>query len=99
MFRKYIEAKNHGLLLRGSDNQRILILNTDYRDRYTDYLKTANSRIQNFSTGEGIISVGIHQPGYENVLEQISRSKGLEVKHERSKSLEMASGNGDIQED
>ena len=77
---KYIEAENRGSLLRGSDNQKILVLNPDYRERYGRYLREEKSRIQNFSTGDGIISVGIHRPGYEGELDSISRAKGLEAK-------------------
>ncbi|QUA54666.1 4Fe-4S single cluster domain-containing protein [Aristaeella lactis] len=77
---KYIEAENHGSLLRGSDNQDILILNENVRPIYENYLSTHTSSIQNFSTTDGIISVGIHHPRYEEQLLEISKRKGLEVK-------------------
>ena len=76
---KYVEAENHGSLLRGSDNQRILILDEAKRSLYDRYLATQTSRIQNFSTNDGIISVGIHRPEYEERLLEISKEKGLEV--------------------
>jgi len=76
---KYVEAENRGSLLRGSDNQRILILDEAKRSLYDRYLMTQTSRIQNFSTKDGIISVGIHRPEYEKQLMEISKEKGLEV--------------------
>lgn len=77
---RYIEAENHGSMLRGSDNQEIIVLNDGVRDLYAEYLGRNESMIQNFSTGDGIISVGIHQPEYEDQLLKISKEKGLEVK-------------------
>ena len=77
---KYIETENHGSLLRGSDNQNILILNEGMRSLYENYLTVQTSCIQNFSTEDGIISVGIHHPEYEKKLLEISKTKGLEVK-------------------
>ena len=78
---KYLEERNRGELLRGSDNQRILILKDEYRFTYENYRKTEKSRIQNFSTRDGIISVGIHLPGYEDQLKRSAIEKGLEEKH------------------
>ena len=75
---KYVEARNHGEMLRGSDNQRILILEEAYRDLYESYQREFHGRIQNFSTRDGIISVGIHLPGYERQLKQSAILKGLE---------------------
>ena len=77
---KYVEAENRGSLLRGSDNQRILILQEDKRPLYEHYLATQKSSVQNFSTNDGIISVGIHRPGYGEKLLEISKGKGLEVR-------------------
>ncbi len=77
---RYIEAQNHGSLLRGSDNQNILILDKTVRHVYEEYLAKQTSFIQNFATKDGIISVGIHRPKYEEQLLEISKVKGLEVK-------------------
>ena len=60
----YIEEKNQNVLLRGSANQRIHILNPELRDRYQAYLTSAHNQIQNFTTAGGIVSVGIHHPGF-----------------------------------
>jgi len=57
---KYIKERNHGYVLRGSDNQRIHILSEKLRSRYEEYLNSP-SRIQNFPSDSGVISVGIHR--------------------------------------
>jgi len=82
---RYIEEKNSGAVLKGSDNQRIFFLNEEYRRNYEDYLGGTRSRIQNFTTADGVISVGIHLPGYEKALDDALRAKGLEeTENERS---------------
>ena len=60
----YIESRNTNALLRGSDNQRILILNEKYRPRYETYLATAQNQVQNFMVGGACVSVGIHRSGF-----------------------------------
>ncbi|MBD5481164.1 MAG: radical SAM protein [Lachnospiraceae bacterium] len=75
---QYVEAENHGTILKGSDNQRIIYLNRLFEARYNEYLSHENSRIQNFTTQDGIISVGIHLPEYEDRLRIITQKKGLE---------------------
>ena len=86
----YVEARNLGLPLRGSDNQRILVLRDSLRDRYGAYLASAKNEIQNFTTLDGIVSVGIHAPGYEARLESILKEKGLE--HHGQLPAQMAPG-------
>ena len=61
---KYVAEKNDGAVLRGSSNQRIRILDEAFRGRYEAYLETATNEIQNFTTRDGIVSVGIHKPGF-----------------------------------
>lgn len=61
---KYIEELNDNSLLRGSSNQRIHILNENQRDKYEGYLNTITNKIQNFTTNDGIVSVGIHKPDF-----------------------------------
>lgn len=75
---KYIQERNNGVVLRGSDNQRILILNDQLAEKYSRYLSTAQNEIQNFTALDGIISVGIHRLGYEDQVDTILRGKGLE---------------------
>ena len=60
---KYIEHLNDNSLLRGSSNQRIHILQETHREKYAAYLATEQNKIQNFTTADGIISVGIHRSG------------------------------------
>lgn len=75
---KYMQERNNGAVLRGSDNQRIIILNDRLADKYSCYLSTAQNEIQNFTSFDGVISVGIHKPGYENQVDILLRGKGLE---------------------
>ena len=59
----YIEEQNNGAVLRGSSNQRIHVLSRKYEDRYQQYLAETHNQIQNFTTANGIVSVGIHHRG------------------------------------
>ena len=61
---EYIEERNNGAVLRGSDNQQIFILNENLREKYDNYLLTATNQIQNFTIADGYISVGIHNKGF-----------------------------------
>jgi anaerobic ribonucleoside-triphosphate reductase activating protein len=73
----YIEDLNNDTSLRGSDNQRIFILNPKYKVYYENFLKTANNQIQNFTTIDGIISVGIHKKDFaKKIIEQICKHEG-----------------------
>lgn len=74
---KYIEEFNIGELLKGSTNQKIIVLNTKYKEKYDNYISTHRSEIQNFTTPSGTISVGIHRPGYEKALDTKLKQKGL----------------------
>ena len=76
---KYEEELNTGAVLKGSDNQRIICLKNQYEEIYKDYLSGARSRIQNFHTESGTVSVGIHLPEYENKLQD----KIIETKLEK----------------
>lgn len=75
---KYIESRNTGIPLRGSDNQNIIVLKEQLQTKYRDYLDTAQNEIQNFTTLDGVISVGIHRPGYDMQVDALLRQKGLE---------------------
>ena len=76
---KYIESRNTGLPLRGSDNQNILILDPQLEDIYQNYLATAKNEIENFTAVDGVISVGIHKPGYDSQVDTLLKGKGLET--------------------
>lgn len=74
---KYIEERNNGCILRGSDNQRIHILDSSLSGKYKEYLSNEKNRIQNFTTPDGIISVGIHKAGFPDELDSRMSAKGL----------------------
>ncbi len=77
---KYIEERNNGTILRGSDNQKLIILNEELRGRYEAYLRTARNEIQNFKTKNSMISVGIHKRDYEdNIRDQANKKGFIEV--------------------
>ena len=62
---EYIEERNNGCLLRGSDNQKIHIINDHLKEKYETYLLSAKNQIQNFATTDGYISVGIHRKEFQ----------------------------------
>lgn len=76
---EYIKTHNNGAVLRGSDNQRILILNPEYEEVYREYVKSGKNEIQNFQTRDGVISVGIHRMEYEEALSHAMKMKGLTI--------------------
>lgn len=76
---KYEEDKNHTSCLIGSDNQQIYYLNTELKYVYEEYMSKTKNQIQNFTSSDGIISVGIHRPNYQKELEDAVAKKGLEV--------------------
>ena len=57
----YVEALNDNTFLRGSSNQRVIVLNQAYRENYRRYLEEGHNQIQNFTTTDGVVSVGIHR--------------------------------------
>jgi anaerobic ribonucleoside-triphosphate reductase activating protein len=60
----YIDELNAGTPLRGSANQNIMVLDSHFRELYQNYLSSANRQIQNFTTTDGVVSVGIHPRGF-----------------------------------
>lgn len=74
---KYVEKQNVGEVLRGSSNQNIIILNSDFEDLYQSYISSTESEIQNFYINNSVISVGIHKPGYEVAIDEVLTRKGL----------------------
>lgn len=75
---EYIESRNNNCILRGSDNQSIHILDDRFRERYNDYLSSTENQIQNFTTSDGVVSVGIHKPNFLTDLNKGMRKKGVE---------------------
>lgn len=61
---EYVEELNNDCFLRGSSNQRIHILNTEGKDKYQRYLESGHNQIQNFTTTDGVVSVGIHRRSF-----------------------------------
>jgi len=61
---EYIEKRNNNCVLRGSDNQVIHILDNKFKDKYDIYCRVYSNQIQNFVTKDGIVSAGIHKPGF-----------------------------------
>ncbi len=60
----YLREQNDGARLRGSSNQQIHILNESLRPRYERYLDAGENQIQNFTTADGVVSVGIHKQDF-----------------------------------
>lgn len=73
---EYIEERNNGCPLRGSDNQRVIFLDESLRQSYEDYMRNGNM-IQNFTVGSGVVSVGIHSADYPAELERRLAEKEL----------------------
>ncbi len=61
---EYREEENINVLLRGSANQRTHILIPEMAEIYEKYLTSSHNQIQNFSTSNGVVSVGIHKRGF-----------------------------------
>ena len=73
----YEESLNNGARLRGSSNQEIWILKEGLKNTYDSYMHEGNNEIQNFTTSDGVVSVGIHTPGFKDALIQRARKKGV----------------------
>lgn len=61
---EYIEELNDNSLLKGSSNQQVYILDDTKKEKYSIYFKTETNKVQNFFTSDGVVSVGIHRPGF-----------------------------------
>lgn len=73
---EYIEERNTGLVLRGSDNQRIFCFDGRLRPLYDEYLRQGGG-IQDFPAEDGVVSVGIHRADYPEQLERLLSRKPL----------------------
>lgn len=74
----YIESQNEDCFMRGSNNQQIIVLDPAFSEFYNTYVKKGHNEIQNFTSRDGVISVGIHRAGYDEELNQMMHQKGLE---------------------
>jgi anaerobic ribonucleoside-triphosphate reductase activating protein len=63
--------------LRGSDNQKIIYRDAEIEAKYTGYLANFTNQIQNFRSRDGVISVGIHRPGYNEEIKNRLQEKGV----------------------
>lgn len=77
----YVESKNDGARMRGSSNQNIFVLKPSLANKYEEYLSTGKNEIQNFMTRDGMVSVGIHRPGFQQQIVREAEKKGV-VLHE-----------------
>lgn len=75
---EYIAEKNENCFIKGSTNQNIIVLKPNYKDMYDNYLVNGENEIQNFTTIDGVISVGIHRRKYEKELNDLMNKMGLE---------------------
>lgn len=75
----YIEEKNDGSRLKGSNNQNIIVLNQELQKKYAEYLSYGVNEIQNFRTSDGIVSVGIHQIGFKDSLIKKAKEQGVVI--------------------
>ena len=77
---RYVEELNDGSLLRGSSNQTILYLDHSAEKKYLEYFKEiGTNQIQNFTADNGIVSVGIHHPGFNRDITGEAMKKGVVV--------------------
>lgn len=61
---EYVEELNDNARLRGSSNQQIHVLKKQFEKKYNDYIVNSSNQIQNFTTTDGIVSVGIHHKSF-----------------------------------
>ena len=78
---KYIDELNDGSPLKGSQNQRILFLDSSIKERYLDYLaQIGSNEIQTFPTSDGFVSVGIHHRGFRSDLQNKAKERGVIIR-------------------
>lgn len=73
----YEQAQNTNVPLRGSANQKIHYLKPELRRSYEQFMKEKGNQIQNFTTGDGIVSVGIHRPHFKEGLDKKMGEQGV----------------------
>ena len=74
---EYVDEKNHGHPLRGSDNQRIWFLHQDMEKEYLQFIDQSRAMVQNFATENEIFSVGIHHRKFADEMEIQKKKRGL----------------------
>lgn len=71
---EYIDEQNLGDTLRGSSNQQIHYLSEKFRSKYEPYLKSGR-KVQNVATSSGVFSIGIHNRGFMDALQDNLNNK------------------------
>ena len=61
---RYEEDLNDNSFLRGSSNQTIHVLKSQYIDKYNNYINNNQNEIQNFMINNEVVSVGIHKKDF-----------------------------------
>lgn len=74
---RYIESKNTGIPLRGSSNQKVIYLQSNLQEKYEAYMAQEINPIQNFTVRDGVVSVGIHNPGFTTELRGEAKKRGV----------------------
>lgn len=78
----YIEEKNERLTLRGSSNQRVLLLKPEFENQYIRYLTKEQSCIQNMHFPDITVSVGIHAPHFsDDIIQKLQKRKIRRIDH------------------
>ncbi len=76
---RYEQERNNGARLRGSDNQRIFYFRERLRPSYEAYMAAGENMIQNFTTADGVVSVGIHRTDFRSEIAKNAKGKGVIV--------------------
>jgi anaerobic ribonucleoside-triphosphate reductase activating protein len=74
----YIEELNNNSFIRGSSNQRIIVLNKSFEEKYHSYAANGKNQIQKFMLKSGgFISVGITGKNFKDDLINVAATKDL----------------------
>lgn len=76
---RYEQDLNDGARLRGSSNQRIFYFKEQLKPAYEAYMAAGPNQIQNFTTTDGVVSVGIHRANFQSEIAQSAKEKGVIV--------------------
>lgn len=77
---RYIDEQNKDFFMKGSGNQNIIVLNSNFKKTYSEHIANGRNKIQNFRAYDGIISVGIHKRGFIADLDKRMKEYGIEAK-------------------
>ena len=74
---RYEQSLNDGARLRGSSNQRIFYFKDRLKPIYEAYMAAGANLIQNFTTKDGVVSVGIHRADFHREIARNAKEKGV----------------------